>query len=100
MRSAPAPAPPSDICVVRHPRQLGTMEWSLGTRLHTLAAGDTYTEHVEVRGKLSVKEKVAEVICNGVESESVGRSDSAKMVELECIIIWRGSRGWRDEDCS
>ena len=29
-----------------------------------------------------MKEKVAEVICNGVESESVGRSDSAKMVAV------------------
>ena len=34
------------------------MEWSLGTSLHTLAAGD------EVGGKLSVK-AIAEVICNG-----------------------------------
>ena len=40
------------------------MEWSLGTRLYTLAAGDTYTEHVEAGAKLSVKETVAEVICN------------------------------------
>ena len=41
------------------------MEWSLGTRLHTLAAGDVVYRTRRARRKLSVKETVAEVICNG-----------------------------------